>query len=97
MIGVEEIKDIVSVTAEKYGAERVLLFGSYARGEATHKSDIDLRLDKGKIRGLLQLSGFRIALEDRLDISVDVLTTESLDKDFLNRIQDEEILLYEHK
>ena len=94
---VKEIKDIVSVTAEKYGAKRVLLFGSYARGEATHKSDIDLRLDKGKIRGLLQLSGFRIALEDRLSLSVDVLTTESLDKDFLNRIQEEEILLYEHK
>ena len=97
MISVKEIKDVVSVTAEKYGAERVLLFGSYARGEAAHESDIDLRLDKGSIRGLLQLSGFRIALEDRLNHPVDVLTTESLDKDFLSRIQGEEILLYEHK
>ena len=97
MIGVKEIKDIVSVTAEKYGAERVLLFGSYARGETTLKSDIDLRIDKGKIRGLLQLSGFRIALEDRLQIPVDILTTESLDQDFLNRIRGEEILLYECK
>ena len=97
MIGIEEIKDIVSITAEEYGAERVLIFGSYARGEATNKSDIDLRIDKGRIRGLLQLSGFRIALEDRLQIPVDILTAESLDQDFLNRIQGEEILLYECK
>jgi len=33
MMGMKEIKDIVSITAEEYGAERVLLFGSYARGE----------------------------------------------------------------
>ena len=97
MMGMKEIKDIVSITAEEYGAERVLLFGSYARGETTNKSDIDLRIDKGKIRGLLQLSGFRIALEDSLNLPVDVLTTDSLDQDFLNRIQGEEILLYEYK
>src|SRR6266498_4931718 len=27
---------------EQYGAEKVILFGSYARGEATEDSDVDL-------------------------------------------------------
>ncbi len=49
---IKEIKDIVSPIAKKYGVERVYLFGSYARGEATDKSDLDLRIDKGGLKGL---------------------------------------------
>ncbi|MGE4272427.1 MAG: nucleotidyltransferase family protein [Desulfitobacterium sp.] len=92
---VDEIKAIVSDVAERYGVERVVLFGSYARGEANPSSDIDLRIDKGKIRGLFELSGFKLDLEERLDISVDVMETEGLSERFLKRIGEEEILLYE--
>lgn len=48
---ISEIRKFVSKRAEEYGAERVYLFGSYARGEATENSDIDLHIDKGRIRG----------------------------------------------
>ena len=54
---ISEIKDIVSPIAKKYGVENVYLFGSYARGEATPDSDLDLRIDKGKLRGLIMLGG----------------------------------------
>ena len=53
---VEEIKAIVAELAAQYGADRVYLFGSYARGDANADSDIDLRIDKGSIRGL-QMGG----------------------------------------
>ena len=92
---IEEIKDVVCEIAKKYGVERVSLFGSYARGEARQDSDIDLRIDKGRIRGLFQLSGFHLDLEEKLKTHVDVLTTESLNDKFLKRISGEEILLYE--
>jgi len=36
---IEEIRDIVHDVARQYGAERVWLFGSYARGEARPDSD----------------------------------------------------------
>ena len=49
---IPEIKNIVCPLAKEYGAERVYLFGSYARGESTKNSDIDLRIDKGNIKGL---------------------------------------------
>ena len=49
---VAEIKEIVSALAAQYGADRIYLFGSYARGDADKDSDIDLRIDKGAIRGL---------------------------------------------
>lgn len=93
---IEEIRKIVNEIAKQYGVERVTLFGSYARGEAKNDSDIDLRIDKGRIRGLFQLSGFHIDLEERLKVHVDVVVTDSLSKEFLERIKKEEILLYEH-
>lgn len=91
---IEDIRDIVSDIAQQYGVERVWLFGSYARGEARPDSDIDLRIDKGRIRGLFQLSGFHLDIEEKLNARVDVLTTESLDEKFLRRISGEEIVLY---
>ena len=91
---IEEIRDIVHDVAQQYGVERVWLFGSYARGEARLDSDIDLRIDKGRIRGLFQLSGFHLDIEEKLNTRVDVLTTESLNEKFLRRISGEEIVLY---
>ena len=48
---IDEIRGIVSEIAKQYGVEQVSIFGSYARGEARLDSDIDLRIDKGRIRG----------------------------------------------
>lgn len=96
ILDIEDIKIVVNKLAIEYGVEKVYLFGSYARGDASHKSDIDLRIDKGEIRGLFQLSGFYLELEDALNKKVDVVTTDSLDTDFLELISKEEIVVYEH-
>ena len=55
---IDEIRSIVSPIAQDYGVERVFLFGSYARGEATEKSDLDFKVDMGKIDDLFELSVF---------------------------------------
>jgi predicted nucleotidyltransferase len=91
----DEIRANVEPIAKEYGVERVLLFGSYARGEATDESDIDLRIDKGRITGLFRLCGFHYDLEQKFGIQVDVLTTGALDEEFLQEISSEEILIYE--
>lgn len=92
---IEEIRDVVRDIAQRYGVKRVALFGSYARGEANPYSDIDLRIDKGQLKGLFQLAGFYLDLEEKFNIHVDVITTESLNEKFLKRISGEEIILYE--
>ena len=91
---VSEIRDIVKPIASRYGIERVYLFGSYARGEAKAESDIDLRVDTGKLRGLFALGGLYADLEERLGKKLDLLTTRSLDSRFLERIGKEEIQIY---
>ncbi len=94
---IEEIKSIAVSIGRQYGVEKIFLFGSYARGDNNETSDIDFRIDKGNIRGLFQLCGFKNKLEDLLGKEVDVLTTQSLDSSFLNHIAKEEILLYADK
>ena len=91
---IDEIKAVVSTLAKQYGAGRVYLFGSYARGEADAQSDIDLRIDKGSIRGL-QLGGLAADLEDAFGLKVDLVPSGSLDAKFLNAIAGDEVLLYE--
>lgn len=91
---IEELKDLISPLARIYGVKRVSVFGSYARGTAGPESDVDLLIEKGALRSLYQLCGFRLAVEDALRVSVDLVTSESSDREFLDRIAKEEALLY---
>lgn len=91
---ISEIRQIVAALAEQYGAQRVYLFGSYARGDMTDASDIDLRIDKGAIRGLA-FAGLLGDLEDALGTSVDLIPTAGMDDSFLREAQRDEVLLYE--
>ena len=91
---IEEIKSIVAPIAAIHNVDRIYLFGSYARGEATPSSDIDLRVDKGRLRGLIALGALYADLEDGLGKKLDLLTTGSLDQKFLQHIAKEEVLIY---
>ncbi len=92
---IDDIKTVLTPIAKKYGVKRIYLFGSYARGKDSGDSDIDLRVDKGSLKGLFALCGLYTEIKDSLDIDVDILTTGSLEDSFLKSIRDEEILLYE--
>lgn len=91
---IDEIRNVVAPIAKAYDVDRVYLFGSYARGEATPKSDVDLRIDKGRLRGLFTLGAMYADLEEGLGKKLDLLTTGSLDQKFLKQISGEEILIY---
>ena len=91
---IPELQAIVSPLAQRYGAERVYLFGSYARGDMHSDSDIDLRIDKGSIHGL-QLAYLLGDLEDALKMPVDLIPTTGMDRKFLESIRSDEVLLYE--
>jgi predicted nucleotidyltransferase len=91
---IEEIKGRVSAVAEQYGIEKAFLFGSYARGEATPESDVDICIEKGKIRTLFELSGFCVDLEETLGSHVDVVTTAALDGSFKENIEKDMVQIY---
>ena len=96
MYSITEISKRISPIAKSYGINRLAVFGSYGRGEATPTSDIDfLIVDKGSLSGLFQLAGFELALEECLGASVDVLVKDGLDDQFLAFIEDDEVIIYE--
>jgi predicted nucleotidyltransferase len=43
---IEQLKERVIPVAVKYQLRAVYLFGSYAKGEATDESDVDILVDK---------------------------------------------------
>lgn len=100
---IDELKSIISPIAEKHNISRVFLFGSYARGEADEKSDVDLRVDAENIRNLFQLGGLYSDLEEALGKSLDLVTTEALRENkeepltrrFIRNIRKDEKILYE--
>lgn len=97
MLTIDEIKNAVTPICEHYGVNKLWLFGSYARGEADDKSDVDLLVDKGdskKVRGFA-FFGFYGDLERALGVKTDLLTTIGAGKKFLNAISKDEVLLYE--
>ena len=81
-----EIRRRVTPVAEKYRRAAVCLFGSYARGEATAESDIDLLVDLtgSTIRGLNFVSLYE-DLSNALEISVDLVTVDSLEQPTTHR------------
>ena len=93
---ISEMKEIVAPIAHRYGVERIFLFGSRARGDNTPGSDIDLRVDRGGAKGFA-LGGLYEDLSEAFHVDLDLLTTGSLDEDFLQKIRQEEVLLYDQQ
>jgi len=91
---IEEIRRIVVPIAKEYGVAKISLFGSYAKQKTTENSDLDFIMDKGDVVGLQYFSLLR-KLENAFNCDIDLITTGFSNKDFLNRINNEEVLLYE--
>ena len=93
---IDEISSMVAPIAANFGIRKLSVFGSYARNEATENSDLDFHLiDRGSLRGLFRLAGFELALEEKFKVPVDVVTTNSLFDDVRQRIEQEELIVYE--
>ena len=76
--------------------KEVYLFGSYSRNEQTKNSDIDLRVEFEEHATMLDVSAFKIDMEDMLHKEVHVLSA-NIDDPFLDKIKNDEILIYKRK
>ena len=102
---IEEIAAAVKPVAEKYGIEKVWLFGSYARGEATEDSDVDMLISYKKLKGMFALGGVYADIEDAFRKSVDIVSERALtanyatahSKELLASVREEGIQIYGEK
>ena len=66
--------------ATKYGVSRIGVFGSFAFGDFTKKSDIDVLVEFNRSIGLFQLLSLQEYLSDKLGRKVDLVPKDSLKK-----------------
>ena len=97
MLSIEEIKLHIKPVVEKYPIEKIILFGSYARGNASDSSDIDLVVESGgrlKNRKIFALGG---ELLDVLPVRVDVYDILEISNPsaMYDNIQKEGVLIYD--
>ena len=72
------LKKLKPVIATRYKAKEIGLFGSFARGEQTANSDIDLLVEFEEGADLFDLVGLANYLEEALQQKVDVVPKRAL-------------------
>lgn len=93
---VEHIGDAVRGVARDYDVEAAYVFGSFARGDASGDSDVDIRLECGPSMRYGLLDEIRIKLEGELGRNVDIVTCrpEYMRERFRDHVQRDEVQLY---
>lgn len=95
----DELLSALRDFGQEFAIPIIYLFGSYARGEANTDSDIDIVIDARNIHGLLQFEQARLALSDRLEKPVDMISMQAIEterqlpyrQDFMNSYLKERI------
>jgi predicted nucleotidyltransferase len=83
---IEQIRERIEPVARKYGLPAVYLFGSYAKGEATEDSDVDILVDKTgtSLVGMFALGGLYNDLCEAMGKQIDLVTTGALEQKCTN-------------
>lgn len=74
----QDVKNIILNHLKDYQPVSVGIFGSFARGESTEKSDIDILVKFKVAPSLLTLIKLENELTDLLVIKVDLITTGAI-------------------
>ena len=92
---IDQIRQIAHPIAASYGIKSMRLFGSYARGEATDASDVDILIDRGPVRSGFVLGGLYADLRAGLQKELDMVTLQGADPELLSQIHQDGVLIYE--
>ncbi len=79
----ETLREELPYLNEKYGVERMAIFGSFAKGDQTQKSDVDILVHLGRPLGL-DFIGLANYLEEVLDKKKDLTTFKHLKRSMEN-------------
>lgn len=94
---INEIKELIkeneSYLKEAYSVERFFLFGSYAKGQPTKTSDIDLLVDFSSTIDMFKMVDLQEYLKKIFGKEIDLGTKNGLKKFIKNSILNEAIAL----
>jgi len=90
----QEMFKLIAQKLREHGAIKVAIFGSYARGEQTRESDIDIIVEFSKTKSLLKLVRIERELSETLSVKVDLLTTKSISPYIKDRVAEEMVVIH---
>lgn len=76
---------------KRFKVETIDIFGSYARGEQTEKSDLDILVTYSEMVDLLLVAELRRYLRRKLHMKVDVISKKYLNKYIKDQVLQEAI------
>ena len=82
----EEIKQRIKPLLREAGVKHSAIFGSFARGEATAESDVDLLVALQDDASLLDVVALKLKLESALQRGVDLVEFNAIKPRLRNRI-----------
>jgi len=89
------VRDLRAVFKKFPQIQQAWVFESYARGEMTSKSDVDVVITVGKGFTYFQLADVQYQAENKLGIKVDIGFKKSLDKSVSKNAEKDMKLIYE--
>lgn len=102
VLRIDAIRTLLLPIAKKYDIRKIWLFGSYARGEATADSDIDLLIEGGDTKGIISFLELQETMEKSVGKKVDLIEHDAVRNNntragrrFREHIERDKVLLYE--
>ena len=96
--GFDNISSALIAVLQKYGVVKCAVFGSFACGEQTSESDVDVLVELAPNTPGIDFFGLKLDIEDALGRSVDLITFRALAKaqpEFRAIVEREARVIYE--
>ena len=92
---ISQIREKLDSVFKRYGIRKAILFGSYGKGTATQKSDIDLLVERN-LKGL-RFVGFTEEVKEAVNKDVDVFDVSHIKKnsEIDSEITETGVMIYE--
>ncbi len=92
-MSLEEVKERMIPVLKRHDVVHGAIFGSFARGEPGEDSDLDILVEFGSEKSLLDLVALHLELEEALRREVDVLTYRALHPRIKERVLKEQVTI----
>ena len=103
VLSIDAIRLMILPVVQKYEIKKATLFGSYARGEATDDSDVDLLVECDNIRNMEDYLALERGIKNAIGKKVDLVMADALRSDntraarrLIEHIEKDQVIIYEN-
>jgi predicted nucleotidyltransferase len=90
----KKIRESIVAILSRYDAERIAIFGSYARGEAKNRSDIDILVRFARPKSLIQIVQIEDEIKKSIHMNVDLVTEKAVSPYLEGSIHRDEVVIF---